>query len=142
MVCTAATSALEAGGNREDIIQRLLSASEANRGTTSAINATSSTNNGGAESSGFGGRESTSNEIDGGAEQDSEMKDETTDDIANREGTSSDVGEEERDSEIEDEIADEIAKVDALSAYDINLDKEIEAINEYLAMLDASQESG
>ncbi|KAG7579008.1 Ubiquitin-associated domain [Arabidopsis thaliana x Arabidopsis arenosa] len=138
-----ATSALEAGGNREDIIQRLLlSASEANQGTTSAINATSSTNNGGAESSGFGGRESTSNEIDGGAEQDSEMKDETMDDIANREGTSSDVREEERDSEIEDEIADEIAKVDALSAYDINLDKEIEAINEYLAMLDASQESG
>jgi cbb3-type cytochrome oxidase cytochrome c subunit len=85
----------------------------------------------GAESSGFGG----------GAEQDSEMKDETTDDIANRASTSSDGMEEERDSEIEDEIADEIARVDALSAYDINLDKEIEAINEYLAMLDASQES-
>ncbi|KAG7636106.1 putative UV excision repair protein Rad23 [Arabidopsis thaliana] len=128
-----ATSALEAGGSREDIIQRLLSASVANPGTTttSVINATSSTNNVGAESSGFGG----------GAEQDSEMKDETTDDIANRASTSSDGMEEERDSEIEDEIADEIARVDALSAYDINLDKEIEAINEYLAMLDASQES-
>lgn len=70
------------------------------------------------------------------------MKDETTDETANQGSTSSDRGEEERDSEIEYEIADEIAKVDALSAYDINLGKEIEAINEYLAMLDASQESG
>lgn len=71
------------------------------------------------------------------------MKDETTDEIAQQGSTSGETdGGEERDAEIEDEIADEIAKVDALSAYDINLDREIEAINVYLGMLDASQDSG
>ncbi|CAH2044505.1 unnamed protein product [Thlaspi arvense] len=124
-----ATFALAAGGKREDIIQRLLSVPEANHGIAATTfigngsGATSSSNN-------VAARESVSNEIGGWAEEeDSEMKDETTD------------GEEERDSEIEEEIADEIAKVDALSAYDINLDREIEAINEYLGMLDASQDS-
>ncbi|KFK39931.1 hypothetical protein AALP_AA3G308100 [Arabis alpina] len=114
-----ATSALAAGGNREEIIQKLLSVSEANPGIA----------NGGAESSTNNvAQESISNEVNGEAEEeDSEMKDETMD---------------ERDAEIEDEIADEIANVDALSAYDINLDREIEAINEYLGMLDASQDSG
>ncbi|XP_010467169.1 PREDICTED: NEDD8 ultimate buster 1-like [Camelina sativa] len=134
-----ATSALQAGGNREDIIQRLLQ-------SVPEANPASSPNDGVAESSGFGGRESTSEEVDGGgAKQDSEMKDDTTDETANRGSTSGDDGEEEdqeRDSEIEDDIANEIARVDSLSAYDINLVLEIEAINEYLAMLDASQESG
>ncbi|XP_010496033.1 PREDICTED: NEDD8 ultimate buster 1 isoform X1 [Camelina sativa] len=133
-----ATSALQAGGLREDIIQRLLQ-------SVPEAHPASSANDGVAESSGFGGRESTSNEVDGGgAEQDSEMKDDTTDETANRGSTSGDDGEEEdqeRDSEIEDDIANEIARVDSLSAYDINLVLEIEAINEYLAMLDASQES-
>ncbi|KAL1189528.1 hypothetical protein V5N11_001509 [Cardamine amara subsp. amara] len=124
-----ATIALEAGGNREDIIQRLLS----------EANAASSTNIGGVESS-VGAQGNTSNAIDGGAEQDTEMKDETTDEIENQGSTSSDGGEEERDAEIEDEIAKEIGQVDALSAYDINLDREIEAINEYLCMLDPSQQ--
>ncbi|XP_010413737.1 PREDICTED: NEDD8 ultimate buster 1-like isoform X2 [Camelina sativa] len=134
-----ATSALQAGGNREDIIQRLLQ-------SVPEANPASSANDGVAESSAFGGRESTSNEVDGGvAEQDSEMRDETSDETANRGSTSGDDCEEEeqeRDSEIEDDIANEIARVDSLSAYDINLVLEIEAINEYLAMLDASQESG
>lgn len=64
------------------------------------------------------------------------MEDDTADEIP------SNGEEEERDLEVEGDIADEIAKVDALSAYDINLDKEVEAINEYLVMLDASQDSG
>ncbi|CAF2128945.1 unnamed protein product [Brassica napus] len=122
-----ATSALEVGGKREDIIQRLLSSPAANPGTASA-SGSAFTENGGATSS-------TNNEIVAEAE-DAEMEDDTADEIASN-------GEEEgRDLEIEGDIADEIAKVDALSAYDINLDKEVEAINEYLVMLDASQDSG
>lgn len=122
-----ATSALEVGGKREDIIQRLLSSPAANPGTASA-SGSAFTENGGATSS-------TNNEIVAEAE-DAEMEDDTEDEIASN-------GEEEgRDLEIEGDIADEIAKVDALSAYDINLDKEVEAINEYLVMLDASQDSG
>ncbi|CAG7883183.1 unnamed protein product [Brassica rapa] len=125
-----ATSALEVGGKREDIIQRLLSspaANPVNPGTASA-SGSAFTENGGATSS-------TNNEIVAEAE-DAEMEDDTADEIASN-------GEEEgRDLEIEGDIADEIAKVDALSAYDINLDKEVEAINEYLVMLDASQDSG
>ncbi|ESQ50280.1 hypothetical protein EUTSA_v10001944mg [Eutrema salsugineum] len=133
-----ATSALEAGGDREDIIQRILSLEKANPGTATLIG-----NGGTASSTDNGAGESISNEIDGGAEQDAEMNDETTDEIENRGSTSGESdGEEERDAEIEHEIANEIAKVDALSAYDINLDREIEAINEYLGMLDASQTSG
>lgn len=124
---TAATSALEVGGKRENIIQRLLSSPAANPGTASA-SGSAFTENGGATSS-------TNNEIVAEAE-DAEMEDDTADEIA------SNVEEEGRDLEIEGDIADEIAKVDALSAYDINLDKEVEAINEYLVMLDASQDSG
>lgn len=137
LLCIAATSALEAGGNREDIIQRLLSSSAANPEISPLID------NGGADSSTNNvARESISNEMGGEAEQDSEMKDEAMDEIANEGSTSGEtnVGED-RDSEIEEEIADEIAQVDALSAYDISLDREIEAINEYLGMLDASQDS-
>ncbi|KAF3548441.1 hypothetical protein DY000_02005172 [Brassica cretica] len=122
-----ATSALEVGGKREDIIQRLLSSPAANLGTASA-SGSAFTENGGATSS-------TNNEIVAEA-KDSEMEDDTADEIP------SNGEEEERDLEVEGDIADEIAKVDALSAYDINLDKEVEAINEYLVMLDASQDSG
>ncbi|CAN6812599.1 unnamed protein product [Brassica oleracea] len=122
-----ATSALEVGGKREDIIQRLLSSPAANPGTASA-SGSAFTENGGATSS-------TNNEIVAEA-KDSEMEDDTAYEIA------SNGEEEERDLEVEGDIADEIAKVDALSAYDINLDKEVEAINEYLVMLDASQDSG
>uniref|UniRef100_A0A1J3CDP2 NEDD8 ultimate buster 1 n=2 Tax=Noccaea caerulescens TaxID=107243 RepID=A0A1J3CDP2_NOCCA len=130
-----ATSALEGGGSREDIIQRLLSLPQGNPGIAPV-------NGGAASSSNNEAQESTSNQIDGGAEQDAEMKDETREENGNEGSTSGETdGGEERDSETEHDIAEEIAKVDALSAYDINLDKEIEAINEYLSMLDASQES-
>lgn len=130
-----ASSTLEGGGSREDIIQRLLSLPQANPGIAPV-------NGGAASSSNNEAQESTSNQIDGGAEQDAEMKDETREENGNEGSTSGETdGGEERDSETEHDIAEEIAKVDALSAYDINLDKEIEAINEYLSMLDASQES-
>ncbi|CAA7013273.1 unnamed protein product [Microthlaspi erraticum] len=127
-----ATSALEGGGSREDIIQRLLSLPQPNPGVAGVA---SSSNN--------EAQESTSNQIDGGAEQeDAEMEDETAEENGNEGSTSGETdGGEERDEETELDFADEIAKVDALSAYDINVDKEIEAINEYLSMLDASQES-
>ncbi|KAJ0241791.1 Uncharacterized protein HA466_0211580 [Hirschfeldia incana] len=143
-----ARSALEVGGKREDIIQRLLSLPAANPGTASA-SGSAFTANGGATSS-------TNNEVGTGTE-DAEMEDDTADEIEPNgeeeerdlevEGDTADEiannGEEEgRDVEIEEDIADEIAKVDALSAYDINLDKEVDAINEYLVMLDASQDSG
>jgi hypothetical protein len=42
---------------------------------------------------------------------------------------------EQRDVEMEGEIADELARGDALSDYDIEVAKEGEAINEYLALL-------
>ncbi|EOY31246.1 Ubiquitin-associated (UBA)/TS-N domain-containing protein [Theobroma cacao] len=51
------------------------------------------------------------------------------------------AGEEERDVEMEDEIAKEIEIADALSDYDIEITKEGEAINEYLALL-ASTDNG
>lgn len=44
---------------------------------------------------------------------------------------------EQRDAEMEDEITNEIAKGDGLSDYDIEVTKEGEAINEYLALLDS-----
>ncbi|KAK6248310.1 hypothetical protein QUC31_019875 [Theobroma cacao] len=51
------------------------------------------------------------------------------------------AGEEERDVEMEDELAKEIEIADALSDYDIEITKEGEAINEYLALL-ASTDNG
>lgn len=44
---------------------------------------------------------------------------------------------EERDAEMEDELAGELAKGDALADYDIEVTKEGEAINEYLALLES-----
>ncbi|KAG2298053.1 hypothetical protein Bca4012_009262 [Brassica carinata] len=142
-----ATSALVVGGKREDIIQRLLSLPAANPGTASASGSDFTANGASASGSALtengGATSSTNNEIG----EDSEMEDGTANEIpTNGEEEERDVAtngeEEERDLEIEGDIADEIAKVDALSAYDINLDKEVEAINEYLVMLDASQDSG
>ncbi|CAN8270762.1 unnamed protein product [Cochlearia groenlandica] len=141
-----ATSALQSGGNREDIIQRLLSSPASNPGTASASDSCSTTTT--FTGNGVNGASRTNNEtIDGGrteAEQDTEMRDETTTDGESRNRGSTTSGEEEeeddRDSEIEEEIAKDIAKVDALSAYDINLGREIEAINEYLSLMDPSQE--
>lgn len=43
--------------------------------------------------------------------------------------------EEERDIEMEDELANGLSRVDAMSDYDIEVSKEGEAINEYLALL-------
>lgn len=47
----------------------------------------------------------------------------------------------ERDVEMEDELTEELYKADALSDYDIEVTREGEAINEYLALL-ASAENG
>ncbi|KAG5559500.1 hypothetical protein RHGRI_009134 [Rhododendron griersonianum] len=47
----------------------------------------------------------------------------------------------ERDVEMEDELTEELNKADALSDYDIEVTREGEAINEYLALL-ASAENG
>ncbi|XVE71539.1 hypothetical protein DITRI_Ditri10aG0158900 [Diplodiscus trichospermus] len=51
------------------------------------------------------------------------------------EGSSTAAGEEERDLEVEDELARDIENADALSAYDIEVTKEGEAITEYLTLL-------
>ncbi|PQM42024.1 NEDD8 ultimate buster 1 [Prunus yedoensis var. nudiflora] len=50
--------------------------------------------------------------------------------------TAGEVGE--RDAEMEDELAGELAQGDALSDYDLEVTKEGEAINEYLALLDSA----
>ncbi|KAJ4842883.1 hypothetical protein Tsubulata_013836 [Turnera subulata] len=48
---------------------------------------------------------------------------------------------EERDVEMEDEIAEELLRADGLSDYDIEVTKEGEAINQYLALLDSASSS-
>uniref|UniRef100_A0A5B7BXS4 Putative NEDD8 ultimate buster 1 n=1 Tax=Davidia involucrata TaxID=16924 RepID=A0A5B7BXS4_DAVIN len=48
---------------------------------------------------------------------------------------------EERDVEIEDELTEELQRGDAFSDYDIEVTKEGEAINEYLAMLASAENS-
>ncbi|XP_065850847.1 uncharacterized protein [Euphorbia lathyris] len=78
-----------------------------------------------------GGNSSTSNPI---MTMDNVVMEELNKDNNDIEGPSG--GEvEERDAEMEDEIADELAKGDALADYDIEVTKEGEAINEYLALL-------
>ena len=66
----------------------------------------------------------------------------TVDDVGEDEGddgpSTEGKVEEERDIEVEDELADGLAKVDAMSDYDIEVTKEGEAINEYLALLDSA----
>lgn len=46
---------------------------------------------------------------------------------------------EERDMEMEDELTEELQNADAYSDYDIEVIKEGEAINEYLALLNSAQ---
>lgn len=53
--------------------------------------------------------------------------------------SSSDKFEEERDVEMEEQLAEELYKTDAFSDYDIEVTREGEAINEYLAMLDSTE---
>lgn len=55
-----------------------------------------------------------------------------------RESTSSSREGEERDVEMEDELAQELGRGDAFSDYDIDVTKEGEALNEYLALLDSA----
>ena len=57
-----------------------------------------------------------------------------TSDASNGE-TSTLYQEEERDVEMEDELTEELQRGDALSDYDIEVTKEGEAINEYLALI-------
>ncbi|KAL5786326.1 hypothetical protein ACOSQ2_008718 [Xanthoceras sorbifolium] len=101
--------ACRAGGSIEQIMHRLLSQSAPN--TSSAANNHASTpNNVGPSSSG-----------------DSENVKEAS--------TTSEI--EERDLEMEDELANELTG-DVFSDYDIEVTKEGEAINEYLAMIDSA----
>ncbi|XP_010533103.1 PREDICTED: NEDD8 ultimate buster 1 [Tarenaya hassleriana] len=117
-----AISALEAGGNREEILERLLSLQQANPQVASFLSAALNSTNpsGGRNSLGLrsGEGEGTSNESGGG------VSDETGYDNAI-----------ERDAEMEDELTEDVAQIDALSAYDIDLTREGDAINEYLSML-------
>lgn len=48
--------------------------------------------------------------------------------------------EEERDVEMEDELTEELQRGDPLSDYDIEVTKEGEAINEYLALITSAEE--
>ncbi|KAL8136968.1 hypothetical protein V2J09_002969 [Rumex salicifolius] len=57
------------------------------------------------------------------------------------EGPSSPAGSEMRDAEIEKELATQLDMEDALTDYDIDVTKEAEAINEYLALLNSSSSS-
>ncbi|KAF2310557.1 hypothetical protein GH714_014452 [Hevea brasiliensis] len=106
--------AVQAGGSMDQAMQQLLTQSSSN--PTDPANSTISpglipTNNEGM------GEDHMSNDSDVGGPSTSKI--------------------EQRDAEMEDEIADEIAKGDALTDYDIEVTKEGEAINEYLALLDS-----
>ncbi|KAL2929815.1 NEDD8 ultimate buster 1 [Bienertia sinuspersici] len=50
--------------------------------------------------------------------------------------------EEERDLEMENELVEELDRGDAFSDYDIDVSKEAEALNEYLALLDSAVNGG
>uniref|UniRef100_A0A162A9Z6 UBA domain-containing protein n=1 Tax=Daucus carota subsp. sativus TaxID=79200 RepID=A0A162A9Z6_DAUCS len=63
-----------------------------------------------------------------------------TSDASNGE-TSTLYQEEERDVEMEDELTEELQRGDALSDYDIEVTKEGEAINEYLALIATAEEN-
>lgn len=74
----------------------------------------------------------------------SEVRENTSSNSADeRESPSSSRGEgEERDFEMEDELVEELDRGDAFSDYDIDVTKEAEALNEYLALLDSAMDGG
>ncbi|EEF30062.1 NEDD8 ultimate buster 1 [Ricinus communis] len=111
--------AVRAGGSVEQAMQQLLTGSMTNP-TASATNSDSISR-------------PTSDAVD------SLNQDNLSDDNDTEGPSASEV--EQRDLEMEDTIAEEIAKGDALSDYDIEVTKEGEAINEYMALLNSVDSS-
>lgn len=115
--------ACQAGGNVEKIMLRLFEQSGSNQATAANDNASSLVSMASnADPNSLFGNEN----VEGGQSS-------LTDDM-NVEGTGDIV---ERDVEMEDELANDLTG-DVFSDYDIEVTKEGEAINEYLALLDSA----
>ncbi|KAF4346871.1 hypothetical protein G4B88_018410 [Cannabis sativa] len=122
-----ASEAVEAGGTVEEAMLRLLSQQQ------SASNPTDDAANNNTESAPIPPAAS-----DAVASSSVPLTDDIVEEEEDNGGSSTAGKVEDRDEEMEDVLADGLAKVDALSDYDIEVTKEGEAINEYLAMLDSA----
>lgn len=124
-------AAVNAYGTEEEALNHLLTGQSHPNGTVvNDGNANTSLpvpNNGGADGSsaevGSSGIGQISNAADGSKGGPSSMLNEV----------------EERDVEMEDELTEELQRGDALSDYDIEVTKEGDAINEYLALLSSAE---
>lgn len=124
-VC-AVVAACQAGGDMEQLMQRLLSAELETNSMVTANNTDVNNLNNIELPVDLG-----DNEILGNLDNDA------------NDGGQSSAGEiKQRDVEMEDELADELARQDALSDYDIEVTKEGEAIDEYLALLASAENTG
>ncbi|XP_021899173.1 NEDD8 ultimate buster 1 [Carica papaya] len=119
-------AACQAGGDMEQLMQRLLSAELETNSMVTANNTDVNNLNNIELPVDLG-----DNEILGNLDNDA------------NDGGQSSAGEiKQRDVEMEDELADELARQDALSDYDIEVTKEGEAIDEYLALLASAENTG
>ncbi|KAB1208937.1 NEDD8 ultimate buster 1 [Morella rubra] len=116
-------AALQAGGTMEEAMHQLLSQSESNPLVAGNSNPESEPN------PIISADNSTTSSVPILPDASSDSND------VGGPSTTSEV--EERDAEMEDELAGELAKGDALADYDIEVTKEGEAINEYLALLES-----
>lgn len=84
----------------------------------------------------------TADAFDPSASSGAEERETPSDSIDKGGSPSSSHEEEERDAEMEYELAQELQNADAFSDYDIDVTKEAEAINEYMALLDSALDGG
>jgi hypothetical protein len=119
----AAVSALQAGGTVEQAMNLLLLQPEfaANYNSVSEPN------------QGISGDNSANSSIP--------ILSDSSSSINGVEGASTSGEIEDRDAEMEDELAGELAKGDALTDYDIEVEKEGESITEYLTLLESAGNS-
>ncbi|XP_057431118.1 uncharacterized protein LOC130723981 [Lotus japonicus] len=119
-------AAFEAGGNLEQVLQRLTALPEA-----------------GSTSENIQPQVNSSVAPNGSASSSAPLPDDVISDVLDQMNEVEDPSvAEERDVEMEDELSADIAKSDALDDYDIEVDIEGQAITEYLTLLESSSSSG
>nr|AFK48842.1 unknown [Lotus japonicus] len=119
-------AAFEAGGNLEQVLQRLTALPEA-----------------GSTSENIQPQVNSSVAPNGSASSSAPLPDDVISDVLDQmNGVEDPSVAEERDVEMEDELSADIAKSDALDDYDIEVDIEGQAITEYLTLLESSSSSG
>ncbi|KAJ6992517.1 NEDD8 ultimate buster 1-like isoform X1 [Populus alba x Populus x berolinensis] len=132
--------AVQAGGSLEQVMHQLLTHPQAN--TTAAADDSSNAHD-------FSGNNNASTDLnvnDNACAPDSTPTNPAVENLSpdtlgidnSNEGPSA----EQRDLEMEDEIADELTRGDALSDYNIDVTREGDSINEYLALLDSGGGNG